>query len=244
MSRRWALGLITAALLVLAGLVVAYPQVMVAPGPLSTGHAKLTGDCFACHVPLQGAAAEKCIACHPVATIGLTTTTGAAVQRKPAQAPFHQALTTPDCMACHSDHAGPRLTHRSKITFSHALLKGGDKNNCAGCHAAPINQAHRGFGADCARCHVQDHWKPATFDHAKFFLLDGDHNAPCATCHLNDDLSKVTCYGCHEHRPDRIRAKHVKEGITNFENCASCHRSAHGEPGRGERGSEEKKRKD
>jgi hypothetical protein len=244
MSRRWALGLISAALLVLAGLVVAYPQIMIAPGPLAPGHAKLTDDCFACHVPLRGATAAKCISCHAVAAIGVTTTTGAAVQRKPSQAPFHQALTTQDCMACHSDHAGPSLTHRSNVTFSHALLKGGAKEDCAGCHAAPTTQAHRSFGADCARCHVQDHWKPATFDHAKFFVLDGDHNAPCATCHLSDDFSKYTCYGCHEHQPDRIRSKHVKEGIPTFENCASCHRSAHGERERehGDRGSREKKR--
>lgn len=240
MSRRWALGLISAALLVLAGFVVAYPQIMIAPGALSPGHAKLTGDCFACHVPLQSAAAEKCVSCHAVAAIGLTTTTGAAVQRKPAQAPFHQALTTGDCMACHSDHAGPSLTHRTNVTFSHALLKSGVTANCAGCHTAPSTPAHRSFGADCAHCHVQDHWKPATFDHAKFFLLDGDHNAPCATCHLNNDLSKVTCYGCHEHQPDRIRAKHVKEGINNFENCASCHRSAHGERSQGEKKREHK----
>jgi hypothetical protein len=239
MKRRGALLLIAAALLVLAGFVIAYPQVMIAPGPLALGHAKLSGDCFACHVPLRGASAEKCISCHAVAAIGITTTTGAAVHHKATQAPFHQALTTRDCMACHSDHASPSLTHRSNVTFSHALLKGGTKDNCVGCHAAPSTQAHRGFGVDCAHCHVQDHWKPATFDHGRFFVLDSDHNAPCATCHLNDDFSKYTCYGCHEHQPDRIRSKHLKEGIAKFENCASCHRSAHGE-----RRPEEKKRKD
>jgi len=242
MMRRWLFAVIAATLMVLAVLVVAYPQVMIAPGPLAPGHAKLTADCFACHVPLRGASAEKCISCHAVATIGVTTSAGAPISRKPSQVPFHQALTTQDCMACHSDHAGPSLTHQSKVTFSHSLLKGGLNEKCATCHAAPGNEAHRSFGKECRQCHVQERWKPATFAHAKFFALEGDHNAPCATCHLNNDLSKYTCYGCHEHQPDRIRSKHVKEGISNFENCASCHRSAHGEHEGRERGSDERKR--
>jgi hypothetical protein len=240
MKRRWVLALITANLLALAALVFVYPQYMIAPGPLAPAHAKLTEDCFACHVPLRGAVAEKCISCHAVATIGLKTTKGAAVVRKPSQAAFHQALSTQDCMACHSDHASPTLTDRSRVAFSHSLLNSPTKENCAGCHARPKDDLHRNFGAGCANCHGQERWKPSTFDHAKSFALEGGHNAPCATCHLNNDFSKYTCYGCHEHQPDRIRSKHVKEGIQNFENCASCHRSAHGE-GR-ERGREGKKR--
>ncbi len=240
MKRRWVLALIAANLLVLAALVVAYPQFMLAPGLLAPGHAKLATDCFACHVPLHGAAAEKCISCHAVATIGVKTTTGAAVVGKPSQAPFHQALTTQNCMACHSDHAGPSLTHRSGVTFSHSLLNNATKDNCVGCHAAPRDAMHLNFGSACAQCHVQDRWKPATFDHSKSFALDGDHNALCATCHVNNDFSKYTCYGCHEHQPDRIRSKHLKEGIQNFDNCVSCHRSAHGE--RGEHGGREGRR--
>jgi hypothetical protein len=73
-------------------------------------------------------------------------------------------------------------------------------------------------------------WKPATLDHDKLFVLDADHNAPCATCHTGGDYSRYTCYGCHAHRPDPVRARHLEEGIQNFENCVRCHRSARGEP--------------
>jgi len=57
-------------------------------------------------------------------------------------------------------------------------------------------------------------------------VLDRDHNATCATCHVNNDYKRYTCYGCHEHQPDKIRRKHVKEGIPEFDNCVKCHRSA------------------
>ena len=79
-------------------------------------------------------------------------------------------------------------------------------------------------------------WKPATFDHDKYFVLDRDHKATCETCHNNNDYSRYTCYGCHEHRPDKVREEHVEEGIQDFENCVECHRNASEEPRRqGER---------
>ena len=51
-----------------------------------------------------------------------------------------------------------------------------------------------------------------------------------------------TCYGCHEHTEANIRAKHVHEGIANFTNCVSCHRSAHGESREGGEGERKGKR--
>jgi hypothetical protein len=45
------------------------------------------------------------------------------------------------------------------------------------------------------------------------------------TCHVRNDYSRYTCYGCHEHTPDNIRRKHVEEGIRQFDNCVECHRS-------------------
>ncbi len=82
----------------------------------------------------------------------------------------------------------------------------------------------------CGQCHSQQQWKPATLDHDKLFVLDRDHQTECVTCHTNDDYSRYTCYGCHEHQPGKIRSKHMKEGIANFENCVECHRSADEEP--------------
>ena len=67
------------------------------------------------------------------------------------------------------------------------------------------------------------------FDHDKSFLLDADHKVQCSTCHTKNNYSTYTCYGCHEHTPDRIRAEHREEGIRDLDNCVRCHRSAEGE---------------
>lgn len=283
MKGRWLWIVICANLLVLVALTFVYPNLMVSPGPLIPGHAALATDCFACHAPLRGASAERCIACHAVADIGMRTTEGAPVQSAttrratPLKISFHQELTEQDCVACHSDHAGPRLNRRSRKPFSHALLRATTRKNCESCHVAPNNDMHQSLRVGCSQCHQTEGWKPASFDHAtlpqadlnrcescheaptdtvhrqiesgcaqchspkawkpatfehdKLFRLDKDHNASCVTCHVGDDYSKYTCYGCHEHTLANVRREHVGEGIRNFENCVECHRSAHGKPG-------------
>jgi hypothetical protein len=287
MKGRWLWIVISANLLVGVALAFVYPHLMVSPGPLIPGHAALTTDCFACHAPWRGATTERCVACHAAPDIGLRTTQGVPIaatkagRATPLKMSFHQELAEPDCMACHSDHAGPRLNQHNRKPFSHAMLRAATRDRCASCHAAPANATHRSlsvgcaqchktegwkpasfdhaalppaelnrceschksptdtlhrqvsgnFGGNCARCHTPKAWKPATFEHDKLFVLDKDHNAACVTCHAGNDYGKYTCYGCHEHTPANVRSKHVKEGISNFENCVECHRSAEGEPG-------------
>ncbi len=155
---------------------------------------------------------------------------------------FEDALRTQcsfhlqNCVSCHSEHQGSRIGQGTRMAFSHALLQPATQAHCATCHTAPATALHRGLTTGCAQCHSTVRWTLATFDHARLFVLDRDHNAPCATCHVNNDTSRYTCYGCHEHQPDRIGARHRREGIRDFQNCVSCHRSAHGEPeGRGGR---------
>lgn len=235
MTRRWILLVIAANLIGLTALVFLYPHFMVAPGPLVTAHASLETNCFACHAPLRGAVAERCITCHKVADIGLRTTAGSAVTRATPITPFHQGLTSQNCMACHSDHTSPALAQGVRANFSHALLNPAMRETCTSCHTAPKTAVHSGATAQCTQCHSQDRWKPATFDHARFFVLDRDHNASCATCHTTSDRKQYTCYGCHEHTEAKIRSKHIREGIPNFANCVSCHRSAHGESREGNR---------
>ncbi len=229
MKRRWVLLLIAVNLVGLTALVFLYPHFMVAPGPLIPAHANLETNCFACHALLRGASSDRCSSCHKIADIGLRTTAGVAVPHRTSISPFHQSLTSQNCMACHTDHGTPALTPRGRPAFSHALLNAGMRENCTACHTAPTTREHNGLTGQCARCHSQDRWKPAAFDHARFFLLDRDHNAPCATCHTTNDHRQYTCYGCHEHTEANIRAKHIREGIPNFTNCVSCHKSAHGE---------------
>ena len=55
----WLLIVIAANLVVLVALAFVYPHLMVSPGPLTRGHAELATDCFACHAPWRGAAAQR-----------------------------------------------------------------------------------------------------------------------------------------------------------------------------------------
>jgi hypothetical protein len=230
---------------VFVGLAFLYPDFMISPGPLQTGHQALATDCFACHAPMRGATSQNCITCHAAADIGLRSTKGIARASLTQKTAFHQRLATQSCTGCHAEHQGTVLASGSKPTFSHDLLQLAVRSQCATCHIAPVSALHQAASTNCAQCHTQSAWKPATFAHAKLFVLEGPHNTPCATCHVGEVFTRYTCYGCHEHQPDRIRAKHVREGLTNFENCVQCHRSAsgeHGDGGRGERSEGRRKR--
>lgn len=238
MTSRRLLSAIGALLIGIVAFAFVRPDIMVAPGPVMPAHAAIANDCFACHVPFRSADAGRCIACHKLADIGRLTTTGMIV-RHAAKAPvFHQALTAPNCMACHSDHAEPRLTRRAEKPFAHALLKPVVRAQCATCHVPPDTSLHRQNRANCSTCHSDRAWKPASFDHGRYFALDGDHAAACTTCHVGSNYATYSCYGCHEHQPAQIRAEHAEEGIGNIENCVRCHRSAKGAGDEGGEGGE------
>lgn len=235
MSRalKWVLAINLAMLAVLS---FVYPHLMVGPGKLIAGHQKINADCFACHTSFTGVQSEKCVNCHKPADIGRLTTTGAPVVKPLTKTPFHQELSSQDCVACHSDHAGVKR-YQVQGRFNHALLKKGISEKCDACHKAPADTLHRQISGNCAQCHTQTRWTPATFDHDKYFVLDRDHNTRCVTCHVRNDYQQYTCYGCHEHTPANIRRKHVEEGIRDFNDCVECHRSAdeHDIRGRGKR---------
>lgn len=211
--------------LVLVVLTFAYPHLMVGPGKLIAGHQSINADCFACHTSLTGVQSAKCVVCHKPMDIGRLTTTGAPVVKPLTTTPFHQELTSQDCVACHSDHAGVKR-YQVQGRFNHALLKKGVSEKCQTCHKAPVDTLHRQISGNCGQCHTQSKWTPATFDHDKYFVLDRDHTAPCVTCHVRNDYQQYTCYGCHEHTPANVRREHVEEGIRDFTNCVECHRSA------------------
>lgn len=220
----------------------AAPQTMVAPGALMPGHAALTTDCFACHAPFRGTPAARCETCHKPAQIGITTSKGKPLPQRPGKTPFHGKLAKADCIACHSDHAGPLLAQSRVHAFDHTLLQPEAARQCASCHRAPKTAVHQGVKGNCATCHNIKGWTPASFDHDRYFRLDSDHNVACTTCHVRNDFKRYTCYGCHEHSPARVIAEHREEGIRKIEDCARCHRRGeggehHGD-GRGEHGGE------
>jgi hypothetical protein len=192
---RWIWIVICANLLVLVALCFIYPHLMLTPGALEKGHAELSTDCFACHTPFHGATADRCIACHKLPDIGLRSTKGEdIVNAKPVKVLFHQELSDHNCMACQSDHAGPKLlTQRTRKPFSHTMLREATRDRCHTCHAPPTNDLHKAWSVGCNKCHNSEDWKPATFDHDQFFMLDKHHNATCITCHAGNSQKQYTC---------------------------------------------------
>ena len=189
---------------------------------------------------------RNCVACH--------TDHGRLTERRFSH-DLLPAAARADCAACHTAPSNDmhrdrgvswNLCHTSErwssATFNHAVLPSAKLARCESCHAAPTDSFHRQIALACAQCHQPGQWKPSTFNHDRFFLLDRHHNTTCATCHVNGDFKRYTCFGCHEHTPENIRAEHEEEGIRNLDNCASCHRSADGE--RGERGGHGKGKED
>ena len=233
---------LAATLVLAAGLILVSPHRSLSPGQLTRGHAAFAGDCLSCHTPLRGVPALKCIACHPLDSIGIA---GRSMARpgnaRPALAGMHTGFRNVDCLDCHTDHAGldPKGATRA---FAHENLSASLLARCAGCHEGnrPADALHRQVASDCASCHTTRAWTPASFEHDKLFLLDSDHNVACKTCHTEaTTFRQYTCYGCHEHTPTRIAAEHREEGIGDLRDCVRCHRPAAGEGGEGREGGRE-----
>jgi hypothetical protein len=171
-------------------------------------------SCASCHAePIvhKGKFGTDCAQCHTTATWKQTGNVPVAGLAKFDHNLVSFKLTgahkTVDCAACHKNN----------------VFKG-TAQTCVSCHAEP--QVHKGkFGADCAQCHTTETFKGAKFKHT--FPLD-HHNRrqaiACATCHdKKDNFKTYTCYGCHEHQPDRIARKHSKLNAMQLAQCAKCH---------------------
>jgi hypothetical protein len=128
---------------------------------------------------------------------------------------------TAECSKCHTTEGW-----KSSALFNHELVVTTDKNLCGSCHKQPQDSFHGALKNECSKCHTTTQWKPTTFDHSAYFVLDEEHNTDCKTCHQNNDYSKYTCYGCHEHTQNNILREHDEEGIADLNDCARCHKSA------------------
>lgn len=234
----------TAALLsAVAGVTFAFaaPRMALSPGPQSEGHAKIESRCFDCHTPGLGTPRAKCIACHALDKIGGDD--GRRDPRAQAIGGMHRSFGSVSCGECHSDHKGRSASFATRA-FSHEALSAELRPRCASCHDSrrPADALHRQATAECGTCHSTTAWKPATFEHGRWFVLDRDHAVECRTCHdVPTDYKRYTCYGCHEHSLARMQSEHREEGISDarLADCVRCHRSAderEGGEGGGRRG--------
>lgn len=183
-------------------------------------HKALTQQsCTACHLDHQGIfpnqkltfehnllapeTVQNCLSCH-----------------QNQEDKLHSALST-TCSNCHNFDNWKTVTH-----FDHEMINKDQSQNCLQCHQKPEDKLHAGLNSNCLTCHSVTKWKPASFEHATYFVLDQDHNVACITCHKNGNFEAYTCYGCHEHTPSNIASEHREEGISDFNQCAKCHKSA------------------
>lgn len=238
-----------AVLTALAGVTFAFaaPRVALSPGPQTEGHAKLEGRCFECHAIGQGTPRGKCIACHPLDRIGARLGGDEAKRDPRAQAilGMHRSFAEVACSECHSDHRGRSPSLATRV-FSHDVLSRSLRGRCSDCHggARPADALHAQPSGECGDCHTTTAWRPATFAHERWFVLDREHAVECRTCHdAAGDWKRYTCYGCHEHSPARMQAEHREERLdgSRLDDCVRCHRSADEHEGGEGRGDHERR---
>ena len=213
-------------------------------------------DCGACHSPegwtpakfdhnlaafkLEGEHAEA--ACEDCHQNGVYQGTPSDCYSCHAQNDEHGGRFGTDCAACHTptnwenatfDHArsifpltGAHERVECERCHQNAVFKG-TPSACVSCHADPAFHAGQ-FGTDCAACHTTTAWSPAAFNGRHTFPLNHGEGGTvsCATCHPSN-FTTYTCYGCHEHNQFEVQAKHLEEGIRDFQDCMACHPTGH-----------------
>jgi hypothetical protein len=153
-----------------------------------------------------------------------------------------------ECQSCHTDSAWRPATFdhalaRFPLTGAHTRLEcgrchtggrfRGTPTECVGCHQSDYDRttspSHRaaGFPTGCQACHGTNAWRPATFDHNRFFpITSGDHaGIGCTSCHPNPgSFSVFTCLDCHRGRA-RLDDEHEDVPGYQFESraCYRCH---------------------
>ncbi len=221
-----------ASLIILAALAIAYPNMLLSPGPLTKGHHALEKDCLACHTPFRGVKSVQCISCHKQNEIGINTVAGAALPKTSIKVLFHKGLADNSCIECHTDHKKALSTKTIK-PFRHASLSPSLRDKCINCHKEqkPADALHKVAEGNCAECHLTTKWKPATFDHKKLTASGGKE---CFTCHKSDrptdKLHQSVSTSCAEcHRTTKWKPAtfdHKKLTASGGKECFTCHKAA------------------
>lgn len=210
-------------------------QGLASPGELSLAHASLADNCAACHTPIEGAVAAKCILCH--------ANNERLLQRQPTA--FHSSVSS--CRECHPEHRGraaqtTTMDHqalaaiglreleartdpeeRQLADFVRTLSAGGSPAwgmlvtpaeaalDCHACHATV--DPHVGlFGKGCVECHTTKAWGVPDYRHPSSRSRD------CAHCHQ----APPSHYMMHF---KMISASIARKPHAKVEQCFECHRT-------------------
>jgi hypothetical protein len=137
-----------------------------------------------------------CTDCHQLDEIGILTTAGIPIsQEYEWQGQLHQALSNPDCLACHT------VNDNEQQAFNHGLLNTSINNKCALCHinSVPDDVFHLSAGTSCGECHSPPVWSNVSIEHSQYFVFDRHHPPTCSNCHLvPGDYSQYSCAKCHD----------------------------------------------
>ena len=212
-------------------------QQQASPGRLSTSHAALESNCFACHTPIKGAEAGKCIACH--------ANNSALLQRQPTA--FHSTIGT--CTHCHIEHQGPsvRPVSMDHLALADSGLETVRRNmenpsnrrllawvrqheseepadsthprvtsreaalDCAACHSTK-DRHQKLFGEDCALCHATASWAIAEFRHPSPRSVD------CVQCHQAPPSHYMMHFQMVSQKVARVPSARVDQ-------CFRCHQT-------------------
>ena len=200
--------------------------------PLTGAHGSL--GCDRCHASGFSGTSRQCVSCHRADFDG-------------ASDPNHKAggFST-ECQSCHNDRGWTPATFDHglsgfPLTGAHSRVDcgscheggrfSGTPSNCVACHrrdydnASNPNHRNAGFPEGCQACHSTNAWRPADFDHDRFFPLTRDHGGiPCQNCHQNPgNFRSFQCLTCHER--ERMDDKHedVRGYQYQSQSCYSCH---------------------
>ncbi|MBK9104521.1 MAG: hypothetical protein IPL92_08110 [Saprospiraceae bacterium] len=206
---------------------------------IAGAHVTIANQCASCHNGDYTNTPNTCAGCHQD---NYTQTTN----------PNHTALQfSNECTTCHTQSAWipasfPNHNDFYPLEGAHAVIANecamchtGNYNNtpntCVGCHLDNYNQTTNpshtasGFGTDCATCHSQNAWQPASFNHdVQFFpIYSGEHQGEwdqCIDCHTNpNDYSVFTCITCHANPETNEQHNGVNGYAYNSTLCLACH---------------------
>jgi hypothetical protein len=180
-------------------------------------HAEIA--CDACHFGNRyKGTPRECVACHEPDDV-------------------HHGERGPKCADCHTTRSwkNSKFDHKKETGFAldgvhdriacndchrSGNLKDKLPRECFGCHQGQDSHAGR-LGKECGKCHGNEKWKPATFDHSRdttWPLLGKHKKVPCHTCHTAPVAVQklgTDCISCH--RPSDVHAGKLGK------HCDECH---------------------
>jgi hypothetical protein len=206
---------------------------------LNGAHAIIANQCVTCHNGDYTNTPNTCAGCHQDDYNQTTNPSHTTLQFSTDCATCHtESVWMPASMPNHSEYYMLNGAHAS-IANECALCHNGNYNNtpntCVGCHLEDFNNTSdpshtaSGFGTDCASCHSEMAWEPATFNHdAQFFpIYSGEHQGEwdqCNDCHTNpNDYSVFTCITCHANPETNEQHAGVNGYAYSSPLCLACH---------------------